>query len=141
MYFAILILDHMRNLLKMSFVLITFYFITTSNAANALESKLIYFYESGCKWCAYMDEVLNDSSIKNILLKNTDFIRVDVHGKGTIEGELTEKELARKYKVNSVPTLIFLNTNSEELLRVPGAITKEDFRSLLCDNLRNFYNC
>ncbi|MEK6693271.1 MAG: thioredoxin fold domain-containing protein [Nitrospirota bacterium] len=116
----------------------TFCFITISNAS---ESKLIYFYESGCRWCTYMDEVINDSSIKNILLKNTDIIRVDVHGKGTIEGELTEKELARKYRVNSVPTLIFLNTNREELLRVPGAITKEDFRSLLCDNLMNFYNC
>lgn len=128
----------MKIVLKISFVLMTFCFITTSNAA---ESKLIYFYESGCRWCTYMDEVINDSSIKNILFKNTDIIRVDVHGKGTIEGELTEKELVRKYRVNSVPTLIFLNTNSEELLRVPGAITKEDFRSLLCDNLRNFYNC
>jgi thioredoxin-related protein len=123
---------------KICFVLITFCFITASYAA---ESKLIYFFESGCSWCAYMDEVLNDSSIRNILLKNTDIVKVNIHGERIREGKLTEKELVKKHRVISVPTLIFLNASDEELLRVPGAITKEDFRSLICDNLKELYNC
>ncbi len=88
-----------------------------------------------------MDDILNDSSIKNILQRNTNIIKVNVHGSMIKEGELTEKELAKKYNIKAVPTLIFLNTSSDELLRIPGALTKKDFRSLICDNLRNFYNC
>lgn len=88
-----------------------------------------------------MDDVLNDPSIQNILKRNTDIVKVNIHGSVITEGKLTETELAKKYSIKAVPTLIFFNTSSEELLRVPGALTKEDFRSLICDNLKNLYNC
>ncbi len=129
----------MRSLLKIySLFFLTFCFISVCYAS---EVRLVYFYERGCRWCSYMDDILNDSSIKNILQRNTNIIKVNVHGSMIKEGELTEKELAKKYNIKAVPTLIFLNTSSDELLRIPGALTKKDFRSLICDNLRNFYNC
>lgn len=128
----------MRNLLKISPLFLTFCFISVCYAS---EVRLIYFYERGCKWCAYMDDVLNDPSIQNILKRNTDIVKVNIHGSVITEGKLTETELAKKYSIKAVPTLIFLDTSSEELLRVPGALTKEDFRSLICDNLKNLYNC
>lgn len=92
----------MRNLLKISTLFLTLCY--------ASEVKIFYFYERGCKWCVYMDDVLNDSSIQNILKRNTDIVKVNIHGSVITEGKLTETEFARKYSIKAVPTLIFLNT-------------------------------
>ena len=70
-----------------------------------------------------MSSVLDDDPIKGILKGNVDTIKIDVHA---------SPPLARKYRIGGTPTILFLNVQGKELLRVPGAMTKEDFGDLLC---------
>ncbi|HHN66250.1 MAG TPA: thioredoxin family protein, partial [Nitrospirae bacterium] len=44
----------------------------------------------------------------------------------------TEEELAKEYRIKGVPTIVFLNSQGEEFLRIPGLLSKEDFIDLLC---------
>ncbi|HDO23260.1 MAG TPA: hypothetical protein ENG86_10530 [Nitrospirae bacterium] len=94
--------------------------------------KLLYFYENGCRWCAKMDEVLKDASIKRILNKNTDITRIDVKGEKKTFAGISERELTKRYNVKGVPTLIFFNSMRKEILRIPGVLTKPDFKDILC---------
>jgi thioredoxin-related protein len=122
-------------------ILIISVFFFLSSTAAASDIKLLYFYEKGCRWCERMDNIMNDMSIKSILLRNADIIRVDVHGGKKIqETGMLEKDLARKYRVMGTPTVIFLNAHGGELLRVPGAVTKEDFKDLLCNYVDGIKN-
>lgn len=88
-----------------------------------------------------MDNIMNDGYIRNILQKNAEIIRIDVYGKRKIhEIGMSERDLAKKYRIISTPTLIFLDTRGKELLRIPGAVTKDDFKDLLCsyvDGIKN----
>ncbi len=121
----------MRHLLVT--IIIALWAVPAATATGAAEVKLIYFYDRGCHWCRLMDEVLKDPSIRGILERNTDIIRVDVHSRSVVEGEgLTGKELVTKHGVKGAPTFIFLSPEGEELLRIPGAVTREDFKDLLC---------
>ncbi|GBE00907.1 thiol:disulfide interchange protein precursor [bacterium BMS3Abin08] len=99
----------------------------------AADIKMLYFYEKGCKWCAMMDKVLQDTTIKSILDNNTEIDRIDIKGNKITAAGLTGKELAKKYNVRGVPTLIFLDSSKKEIIRIPGALKKEDFRNVLCE--------
>ena len=105
------------------------------NASGGI--KLLFFYREDCKWCRMMEQVVDDPSIRKILLENTQMIRVDIYGKERPASEgLTGAELTKKYRVAGVPTLIFMSGGQEELLRIPGVVTKEDFKDLLCHQVR-----
>ncbi|NOY65141.1 MAG: thioredoxin fold domain-containing protein [Nitrospirae bacterium] len=99
---------------------------------NAAEVKLLYFYIDGCSWCEKMDKILEDSSIKRIL-SNTTLVKIKVNGKKRIDGDKTEEQLAKQYNIKGVPTIVFLDSSGEELLRVPGLLSKEDFKDVLCN--------
>lgn len=99
---------------------------------NAAEVKLLYFYIDGCSWCEKMDKILEDSSIKRIL-SNTILVRIKVNGKKRIDGDKTEEQLAKQYNIKGVPTIVFLDSRGEELLRLPGLLSKEDFMDVLCN--------
>ncbi len=99
--------------------------------------NLLFFYQARCKWCKLMDEVINDPSIKDILRENANVIKIDAFGKDKLPGQgMTGSELARKYRVLGTPTLIFLGAGRQELLRIPGVLTKEDFKDLLCSQVK-----
>ena len=76
-----------------------------------------------------MNDVLSDSTVEKVI-ENIETLKVDVKS-----ASLREKELINFYGVRGVPTLIFIS-NNEELLRIPGAITKDDFLDLLCKNFK-----
>ncbi len=95
--------------------------------------KMLFFYQKNCKWCRMMDEVIEDPSITKILRNNAHVIKVDIHGEEKLASEgLTGTELKKKYRISWIPTLVFLGSGPKELLRIPGVVTKEDFRDLLC---------
>lgn len=97
----------------------------------AANLKMVYFYEKNCGWCKQMEAVLSDPAIKAILSRNAGMMRIDI--KST---DRKERELVSKYAVRGVPTIIFLNDRSEELLRIPGLLTKKDFLDLICENFK-----
>ncbi len=119
---------------RLFFVSILFLGLIFTSVAGAADIKLMYFYEKGCNWCALMDNVLNDPSIRGILQQDTNVLKIDVHGVERIKGEgLTGSELAKKYGIRGTPTVIFLSAQGKELLRIPGAVTRDDFNDLLCN--------
>ena len=84
-----------------------------------------------------MDEVISDPSIKDILNENVDTIMINASGEETLPAQgMTGNELARKYRIRGIPTLIFLGPGRQELLRIPGVLTREDFRDLLCNQVK-----
>jgi len=95
--------------------------------------KMLFFYQENCKWCKMMDEVINDPSIARTLRENAQIIKVDIHGQEKpASGGLTGVEFKKKYKVFWIPTVIFMGPGEKVLLRIPGVVTKEDFKDLLC---------
>ncbi len=127
----ILLFQGIMNMKGLVFATIFIIFSSVSNT-NATEIKLLYFYIDGCSWCQKMDKMLEDSSIKRIL-SNTTLIKVKVNGKKIIDGDKTEEQLAKQYNIKGVPTIVFLDSRGEEFLRVPGLLSKKDFRDVLCN--------
>jgi thioredoxin-related protein len=84
-----------------------------------------------------MDKVISDPSIRDILRENVNTIMIDSSGEEKLADQgLTGSELARKYRVRGIPTLIFLGPKRKELLRIPGLLTREDFRDVLCNQVK-----
>ncbi len=121
---------HMKNIL----VLVLGLLLLAPAAYGASgKVKLLFFYRKSCKWCGMMDSVIDDPSIKNILQGNVSLEKINIYGTRKLAGEgLTGTELKRKYAVFGIPTLIFIGAGGRELLRIPGVLTKEDFRDLVC---------
>ena len=128
--------DGMRTMTKRVIAAFIFMLLLTA-PAYAANLKLLFFYRDNCKWCALMEQVINEPSIKEILRNSADVIKVDVFGNRKIAGEgVTGTELAGKYGVMGTPTLVFLGPGKREVMRVPGVLTKEDFKDLLCRQVR-----
>lgn len=116
-----------------SIVVIVLLFGMFSTAhAYGNDIKMLFFYEDGCKYCEKMDKVLEDASIHNIVSQNTSMIKVKITGKKHVDDGKTEEELAREYNIKGVPTIVFLSPGGKELFRVPGLLSKEDFKDILC---------
>ena len=67
--------------------------------------------------------------------------RTAPHNCSIITNSLHEGELVARFAVQQTPTLIFLSSAGEELLRIPGFLPKEDFLELLCTNVRGIEGC
>jgi thioredoxin-related protein len=51
------------------------------------------------------------------------------------ESDYPEHEMRAAFTIQQTPTLIFVNSAGQELLRIPGFLPKEDFLSLLCSSV------
>ena len=124
--------------MKKSAILIFCLLVMTSAAASAYGAsgknlRLLFFYRDNCKWCKMMDDVIYDPSIKKIFQNNISVEKINVYGTEKLDGEgLAGTGLKRRYGVFGVPTLIFIGPGNKELLRIPGVVTKEDFKDLVC---------
>ena len=83
---------------------------------------LVFFDMVGCPYCLYMKEkVLNQELVQDWYAKHFRSIRVDIHGATEVinfDGqELTETTFAAQYGVFSTPTMIFFDTEGNELYR------------------------
>jgi len=92
---------------------------------------LIDFYTDWCGYCKKMDrETYSQEEVKKILAENFVTIKVNAESENNIlvEGTATtERELALKYKVNSYPTIWFLDSNSNKIAPLPGFVPAEQF--------------
>ena len=80
--------------------------------------KLIKFSSPMCSDCQKLEEIIDELDDKYD--EKVDFIEISVNNNSK-----EVKELIRKYDVKLVPTMIFLNSNGEQIARVEGAIPKE----------------
>lgn len=125
------------NKMKKIFLVFCAFLVVAAPAYGAEGGiRLLFFYRHSCRWCRMMDDVINDPSIKPILHENVRVEKIDIYGVKKLDGwGLTGAQLKERYKVFGIPTLIFMDRGGKELLRVPGVLTKEDFKDLVCNHV------
>ncbi|MGR3273402.1 thioredoxin [Thalassococcus profundi] len=106
--------------------------------ANDEGKRLVLFFEQrGCIYCTQMhEEVFPDPTISNYIEENYFVVQLNLHGDievTDLDGEsLSEKEMARKWRVMFTPTIMFLpeevpeDTSAAEaaVAVMPGAFGK-----------------
>jgi thioredoxin-related protein len=102
-------------------------------AKSKAEGKftILYFWTSTCPYCRYLDaEVLTDPEVVDDL--NRGFVMVSLD-------KDRERVLASRFRVNSVPRLIFLDSQGQPATVLPGATEPALFRLFLAYVSTNTY--
>ena len=97
---------------------------------------MIYFHQNGCPYCAKLvDDNFHNEALVKKLKKDFDVIETNMWGDRELTdwtgAELSEKEFSAKMKVQFTPTIIFLNSTGETLLRVNGYQSPEKLDKML----------
>ena len=86
---------------------------------------MVVYEQDGCPYCAQMHQVhFKDKAIVASLKKNFDVLQLDIWGGREVSdfngAAMTEKELARKLRVQFSPTIAFYDTHGKEIFRMAG---------------------
>jgi len=103
-----------------------------AEAAEDGRRVLIYFYQDGCPYCTkLLQDNFGQQKISEKTQKHFDVITVNMWGDREVTnmtGEMmTEKNFAISMKVMFTPTLLFLNEQGEEILRINGYFPPHKF--------------
>ncbi|MDR1677456.1 MAG: thioredoxin fold domain-containing protein [Deltaproteobacteria bacterium] len=85
------------------------------------EKKLtfIYFWTPSCPWCRkFSDTVLTDPDVRSLL--SEDFAVVSINAD-------QERQLSRRYRLSSVPYLVFLDSAGEVVATIRQAVNSDFF--------------
>lgn len=96
-----------------------------ADAAKAGRILMVLYEQEGCPYCAKLHQQnFKDDEIVKRITKGFDVIQLDIWGGRevtTFTGEtMTEKELARKVKVQFSPTIVFYDAKGKEIHRMAG---------------------
>ena len=92
---------------------------------------IIDFYTDWCGWCKVMDrKTYADPRVMKLL--NEGFVIAKINAESNKrfrvgDSEMTGRELARQYRVQSFPMTWFLKPDGSQLANVPGYIDAEKF--------------
>jgi thioredoxin-related protein len=94
-------------------------------AAEEGRRVMLYFYQDGCPYCAkLLQDNFGQEAISSKTQKNFDVIAINMWGDREVVdmsgSDTTEKAFAVGMKVMFTPTLLFINEQGEELLRING---------------------
>ncbi|MCR9158398.1 MAG: thioredoxin family protein [Rhodobacteraceae bacterium] len=106
--------------------------------ANAEGKRLVLFFEQrGCIYCSKMhEEVFSDATVSDFIAENYFVVQLNLHGDIEVvdfDGEaLSEKDMARKWRVLFTPNIVFLpetvpedeNALEASVAVMPGAFAK-----------------
>lgn len=96
---------------------------------------LVDFYTDWCTYCKKMDkEVYTQESITRRLRNSFVAVKVDAESAKKIkfmDTEITQKDLARNFKVNSYPTIWFLDAEGEPIAPLRGYLAADKFVMVL----------
>jgi thioredoxin-related protein len=97
---------------------------------------LLYFYQDGCPYCAkLLEDNFGQKAIADKTRTRFDVIAVNMWGDREVtdlEGEtLTEKDFAAAMRVMFTPTLVFLDEQGDQVLRVNGYYHPQKFDAAL----------
>ena len=103
---------------------------------NGKQGLMVYF---GQKYCSYCKQLLEGNfGMLDILAytqKHFDIIGIDIHGQREVTAldgsQWDERSFSVRKKVNFTPTLIFLDRNKREALRLSGFYPPYKFRAAL----------
>ena len=104
--------------------------------SNGKQGLMVYF---GQKYCSYCKKLLEGNFGKLDILaytqKHFDAIGIDIHGQREVTAldgsQWNERSFSVNRKVNFTPTLIFLDKDKREALRLPGFYPPYKFRAAL----------
>lgn len=100
----------------------------TAVAANGMP-KLIKFSSPMCSDCQNMERIIDE--VDDDYDDRVDFVEISVNNNSR-----EVKELIKKYNVQLVPTMVFLNSKGEQIARVEGSIPKEQLVYYLEEGLK-----
>lgn len=92
-------------------------------AKETNKTVFVYFYTTWCGACRAFDEnTLSDPEVQDRLSKNYISVKIDIS---------KNPQLASDYKIYSVPSLVFLNSDGSEIKRHGGYMDLKDLLSQL----------
>ena len=84
----------------------------------------IDIYADWCGWCKVMDrKTFTNSKVANYINENYYAVRIDAESENTITfngQELTERELVKSFKVQGLPTIVFIDEYFKKVKPVSG---------------------
>jgi thioredoxin-related protein len=111
-------------------------------AAASGKSLALVFEQRGCPYCAEMHRVnFARPEITDFIKANFELLQIDLWGSRLVTdfdgAEMEEKKLARKWRVNFTPTIVFIKPGNEnadpldmEVARIPGYFKPFHFISM-----------
>jgi thioredoxin-related protein len=107
-----------------------------SEAAAEGKQLMVYFGQDGCPYCKKLhDDNFHQAEIVSLLKEKFDSVAVNMFGDLDavwIDGEeYIEKTLARRLNIQFTPTLLFLDDEGNEVLRIAGYQSPPRFLSAL----------
>jgi len=102
-------------------------------ARQSGKKVFLYFGRYGCGYCTRTNvETFSDPGLHDLYTNNYVLVYVDAEGGNRLHlpnGErITEAELGARLNVYATPLFLYLEPDGEQVLRVPGFKTVEDFR-------------
>ncbi|MBT4839031.1 MAG: thioredoxin fold domain-containing protein [Methylococcales bacterium] len=97
---------------------------------------ILYFHQDGCPYCAKLiEDNFSTKSIVDYTRKNFEVIAINMWGDRELidqdGNEMTEKEFAKKMKIQFTPSLLFLDQQGGKQFRMNGYYAPQRFLSLL----------
>jgi len=93
------------------------------DAKNTNKPIFIDFYADWCSYCKELNEsTLSDPNVKKKL--NQDYVKVDINTD-------QNPDLSSRYKIYSLPTLVILNSNGQEIKRQEGYVSADQLLNWL----------
>jgi thioredoxin-related protein len=95
-------------------------------AARTGRPIVVDFYTDWCGWCKRMDrETYSQSEVRAYLGRR--YVAVKLNPETSREN----RAVANRFRVSGYPTTVFLRSNGEHLVTVPGYVPSERFHTLL----------
>jgi thioredoxin-related protein len=113
-----------------------------AEAAAKGKSLAVIFEQRGCPYCAEMHKVnFGRPEITDYIRANFELLQIDLWGSRPVTdfdgAEIEERQLARKWRVNFTPTIVFIKPGTEkaapidmEVARIPGYFKPFHFISM-----------
>ncbi len=106
-----------------------------ARAATTDRPVLVDVYTDWCGYCRKMErEVYSREDVRGYLARRFVTVKVDAESSkpATVAARrLTESAIASRFRVTGYPTTVFLKSNGEHLVNVPGYIPADRFLLLL----------
>lgn len=92
-------------------------------AKKAGKNVVVDFYAPWCSACTYLDEdTFQNAQVQEKLSKNYVVVKIDID---------KNPDIASKYKVYAVPTIVFMDSNGTQIKRQEGYMPPEEFLQII----------